>query len=226
MQQLTLSFKEKVLFYTEDFIVSPSNIKAFQYISSWPSWGNSNYANFLYLYGEKGCGKTHLANIFASKTNGKFISELELLNKPIEQLITRFDDAFILEDIEEKLYLEERIFHLFNLILAKQKYLLITGKRPPQELKLELADLGSRIKAVNAINIASPDEELFRSVLFKNFDDKQIIISSEVLDFIVTRVDRSFQNIVKLVDLIDDYAKTNKKNITIQLVSNILKNIS
>ena len=43
--------------------VSKNNFEAYKLIESWPKWTS----RFVNIFGPKGCGKTHLANILMSK---------------------------------------------------------------------------------------------------------------------------------------------------------------
>jgi len=57
----------------EDFVVSPANSEALDFIESWPNWTVATAA----LYGPPGCGKTHLASIWQTMTGARRISANE-----------------------------------------------------------------------------------------------------------------------------------------------------
>ena len=60
LNQLLLNFKQKQNFNYDDYFVSKCNYFAYNLIESWPNWPKK----IINVFGEKGCGKTHLSNIF------------------------------------------------------------------------------------------------------------------------------------------------------------------
>src|SRR5690606_34361507 len=62
--QLSLGLTLPVSYAREDFLVAPGNAAALAWIDRWPDWPNG----VLILYGQAGSGKTHLAQIWASRT--------------------------------------------------------------------------------------------------------------------------------------------------------------
>ena len=61
--QLALNFPHRASLGREDFLVSPCNQEAVTMIEGWPMW--PYFA--LCIYGATGCGKTHLANVWANQ---------------------------------------------------------------------------------------------------------------------------------------------------------------
>jgi chromosomal replication initiation ATPase DnaA len=59
-------------------------------------------------------------------------------------------------------------------------------------------------------------------VLAKLFSDRQIFVPQDVVNFILSRVERSFQALRMLVDKIDHKALSEKRPVTIPLVKEIL----
>ena len=73
-QQLIFNFPFKKTYLSQDFYVSKNNFNAFKLIESWPQWPS----RFINIFGQKGCGKTHLANILSSKISSLIISSREI----------------------------------------------------------------------------------------------------------------------------------------------------
>ena len=59
--QIPLVFEPRVCYKRDDFMVNRCNLQAINVIDSWPNWPFFAYV----LYGPKGCGKSHLAHVFA-----------------------------------------------------------------------------------------------------------------------------------------------------------------
>lgn len=216
MQQLFLEFPVKEEFLIDDFFVSKANSQAYEYITQWPDWGEGVYSKILLISAEKSSGKTHLANVWKKISGGQFIDLAnyhDLNNK-----------CFILEDIES-IENEEALFHLINYVIENKNYLLLTSTQPPSKLNFKLPDLKSRILAINSIFIEKPDQELLKAVLLKNLSDRQLKIHPATIDFLLSRIERSFRNIKAFVDIIERYSKTYKKPITIQTTKMILEQL-
>ena len=69
LNQLLLKLDHKTNFNEHDFYLSKSNINAFNLINKWPDWEKK----ILNISGEKFSGKSHLANIFRSKSKAFMI---------------------------------------------------------------------------------------------------------------------------------------------------------
>ena len=217
MQQLFFNFPIKPTYLAEDFFISPANSEAFAYLNRWPNWNSQIYSRTILLYGEDGSGKTHLSHIWKNLSNAKIITLNNCYN--LNQFISY--KALILEDIE--LIDEESILHLINFSNENQQYLLLTSKYSPSNLKCRLADLRSRILSIPAIALNSPEPELLKAVLLKHLSDRQLKINPITLEYIVTRIDRSFSQLTQFIKELDKESNTHKRSITIPLVKEILK---
>ena len=59
--QLPFEFTPEPYLGKEDFMVAACNYEAFKLVDAWPDW--PFFA--VCIYGPEGCGKTHLATMFA-----------------------------------------------------------------------------------------------------------------------------------------------------------------
>ncbi|MBR4315699.1 MAG: DNA replication protein, partial [Alphaproteobacteria bacterium] len=75
MQQLPLLLEHRRLLGREDFLVSPCNVEAVEWIDLYPDW-NNNFA--VVILGEKSSGKTHLSWLFSEKTGAKVYDSKEI----------------------------------------------------------------------------------------------------------------------------------------------------
>ena len=90
---------------------------------------------------------------------------------------------------------EQDVLHYFNILHENNKYLLITLTEMP---KLKLADLSSRINSVNKVDISMIDDELMRILIFKQFSNFSIVISEEVINYLVKILPVRFQKFCQL----------------------------
>jgi len=215
LNQLLLNFNYKQNFNYDDFYVSKSNYYAFEILEKWPKWEK----NILNIYGEKFCGKSHLANIFCKKNNSKKIEEKQLNDDILKEL--KLFEIIVLDNFEN--ITEERILYaLFNLIDSDNKYLLINSLAPINEIEFKLNDLKSRSKNCLFAKIDSPDDDLMFAIILKNLSDRQITIDKKLIDFIIKRIDRSYGKIAEFIYKIDELSLKKKKPIDFKIIKEIL----
>jgi chromosomal replication initiation ATPase DnaA len=216
--QLILKFPKKNIYLREDFYVSSSNQEAYDFVNSWPKW----FKRIVNIYGPTGSGKTHLATIFKKKTSTLFLKADQINDK------TYFDfkikEALVLENLNKKIN-ENVLFSLWNLAIQDNKYLLITSIKPINLYKFKLPDLQSRIASCFKVGINLPGDDLIGVILAKNFSDKQVSIEKKHIDYIVKRIDRSYEKISQFISLLDKYSLKKGSPFSFKLIKEVLKMI-
>ena len=225
IHQLPFNFAHQPFLSKEDFIVSPCNVEAFKMIEMWPDWP----AFGLCIYGPEHCGKTHLANIFAQnvsiKTNFPYpIPYLDAsgIKMDMAPKLFEFNKCLIVENLSENIN-EEALFHLFNWYRNEGGFILFSSHTPPARLNIKLPDLLSRLKMLPAIAIDEPDDELLSALIIKLFSDRQILVSPEVVNYILMNMHRSFDYAHKLVDEIDTISLSYKRAVSIPIVKEAMQ---
>ena len=215
LNQLLLDFDYKTNFNEHDFYISKSNSNAFNLIYRWPDWNKK----ILNISGEKFSGKSHLANIFKLKSKAFLIKGNEIDNSIFKSI--KLHESIIIDDFEE-CNEEEILYSIFNLIDQDSKYLLINSLKPINEIKFRLPDLTSRSKNCLYAVIENPDDELLFAIILKNFSDRQIKIEKKIINFIISRIDRSYRKIDEFIYKIDELSLKKKKPINFKTIKEIL----
>ena len=215
LNQLLLDFDYKTNFNEHDFYLSKSNSNAFNFINRWPDWNKK----ILNISGEKFSGKSHLANIFKLKSKAFLINGNKIDNSIFKSL--KLYESIIIDDFEE-CNKEEILYSIFNLIDQDSKYLLINSLKPINKIKFKLPDLASRSKNCLYAEIENPDDELLFAIILKNFSDRQIKIEKKIINFIITRIDRSYRKIDEFIYKIDELSLKKKKPINFKTIKEIL----
>ena len=104
--------------------------------------------------------------------------------------------------------------------------MVLTARRPPARWPVRLADLRSRLKAAAAVGIGPPDDPLITAVIVKLFADRQLRVDADVVSFMLTRMERSFETARTLVAAVDRAALAERRNITVPLVRGVMEEIS
>ena len=216
--QLILKFPTNNVYLKEDFYVSPSNREAYEFISSWPRW-IKRIAN---IFGPTGSGKTHLTSILKNKTSSLKIESDELNDKIFFEF--KIKEALIIENLNENVS-ENLLFSLWNVALQDNKYLLITSTKPISAYKFKLPDLKSRASSSMIMGINLPSDDLISVILAKNFSDKQIKNEKKHIDYIIKRIDRSYEKISQFILTLDRYSLKKGTPFSLKLIKEVLKMI-
>ena len=216
--QLILKFPTKNIYLKEDFYVSQSNKEAYNFIVNWPKW----IKKIINIFGPKGSGKTHLASILKKRTSTLEVEADSLDDKIFLKFKTK--EALIIENLNEKVS-ENILFSLWNVALQDNKYILITSKMPINKLRFSLPDLKSRVDSVFTIGINLPNDDLISVIIAKSFSDKQIKVEKKHIDYIVKRIDRSYEKISQFVLTLDKYSLKKGSPFSLKLIKEVLKMI-
>jgi len=181
--------------------------------SSWP-------AHCLVLYGNAGCGKTHLLNVWADLNKAKKISVGEdvvpyILDGSIGCGHIAIDDA---DGAAGDADAEERLQHLYNASKEAGVYLLLTAKNPVAAWGIGLKDIESRLKSCPAVELPEPDDALMRGMLLKQFADRQLMVENGVIEYLAGRIERSGIAIRKIVEELDKASLERGSKISVPFV--------
>lgn len=204
-----------------DFFAAPENSQAVALIDSVP---NGFYG--AVLVGEKGCGKTHLAHLFAEtvlQKTGKKTAILQASGLDVSSL-TDFlekDPYAVLENADSSVD-EQALFHLLNTVKSLNGFVLITSDCMPSVWNLSLPDLITRLKSLPCVEIKPPGEMLIQAVLIKQFSDRQLKVAPEVIAYILRNMERSFSAASFIVKRADELSLEKKNAVTIPLIRQVL----
>ena len=215
LNQLIIKFDHEKNFKDDDFYVSKSNKNIYDLLNTWPAWGKK----FLNINGEKYSGKTHLINIFVKKFNGIKFHANSFTNEDLKKI--KVYENIILEDLDEKVN-EKLIYSLLNIIDIDNKFIVITSKKPIVEINFSLNDLKSRMKNFILQKIEKPDDDLMFAIILKNLSDRQILIDKKLINFIIKRIDRSYDKIFNFIYKVDEFSLKKKKPIDFKLIKEVL----
>jgi len=215
LNQLLLDFDIKRTFNDHDYYVTNNNYFAFNLIDNWPNWEKK----ILNISGEKFSGKTHLANIFRSKSSALLLNENEIKNDVFKKI--KLYESIIVDGFSNNID-ENLTYSIFNLVDQDSKYLLINSEIPLSEINFKLPDLVSRSKNLLHAKINPPNDDLIFAIILKNFSDRQIKLEKKIIEFIINRIDRSYSKISEFIYKIDELSLKKKKPINLKTIKEIL----
>ena len=164
--------------------------------------------NPLFVYGESGVGKTHLANaigvltkqlhpekrvLYVSSNTFQIQYTDAVRNNTVNDFLNFYQtiDVLIVDDIQEfagKTGTQNTFFHIFNHLHQTGKQLILTSDRSPIVMVGLEQRLLTRFKWGLSAEIEKPDFELRKSILENKIYRDGLEIPEEVVDFIAEHV--------------------------------------
>ncbi len=223
-RQLVFDLATRPALGRADFFVSPANRLALALVDTWPAWPGGRLA----VAGPAGAGKTHLTHVWAARSGARILPAEALETLDIGALAG--DAALAVEDVDRLADLsadraaaaEEALFHVANR-LATAGALMVSGREPPARWAIRLPDLASRLRAAPVARLEAPDDDLLAALLLKLFADRQILVELDLVQYLLTRMDRSFEAADALVARLDRAGLARRRPVTRMLAAEILR---
>jgi chromosomal replication initiator protein len=194
--------------------------------------------NPLFIYGNSGLGKTHLAQaigikvkelcpekivlyVNANRFQTQYMDAVNVKNKLTDFLhFYQMMDVLILDDVHEfagKDGTQNVFFHIFNHLHQSGKQLILTSDKPPVELAGLEQRLLSRFKWGLSAELQTPDYETRKVILQGKIYKDGIDISNAVVDYIASKITTNIRELEGTLVSLLAQATLNKKAITLEL---------
>lgn len=216
-RQLALELPHEESLSRDDFLEGPGNAQALALIERWPDWSN----RVMMIVGPEGCGKSHLAAIWAAEAGARIVAAHALTTASVPGALAT--GALVVEHLEPGQFDERALFHLLNLAREQEAFVLITGRTSPAAFEVEVRDVGSRLRALPVVTMTPPDDRLLRALLVKFCADRQIAVDENVVSYLVPRIERSFVAARKAVELLDDESLRQRRPVTRALAASLFR---
>lgn len=216
-RQMPLDLGHRAALGREDFLVAPSNHDAVAWLDLWPNWPSPA----IVIYGPEACGKTHLAEVWRTRSKARMISAAEIAGRDAPS-VADGANALVVEAVD-RITDERALLHLFNYVAGQGGWLLLTAATAPPHWNIKLADLRSRLMALPAIAVGAPDDALIEAVMVKQFTDRQIRVQPDVIAYLLPRLERSLASVRAIVAALDAAALAERRPITVPLARQVLE---
>lgn len=186
--------------------------------------------NFLYLYGEGGCGRSHLlqAICHAAPEYNQSVVYFPLSSQTEAQgLVLGFENVHIvcLDDIDQiagNKELEEEVFHLFNRVRTMNNRLIVTANTAPANLSIKLADLKSRLAWGVSYQLQPLSDEQKLAALVLRAKYRGFTLEPIVGKFLLRRCPRNMGQLFDTLELLDQASLSQQRRLTIPFVKDVL----
>ena len=212
--QFSLPLATLRVYDPDSLVLGSSNHLALELIERPDHWHNG----CALIVGDEASGKSHMLEVFARK-HQIFRLRADQLYLTYSASTLAVDDVQLLISNPEG---QKVLFHLINRAVLGELNILMASRRPVGILDLEVQDLASRLAAASTAIIGSPDETLLAQLLTKHFADAQVEVKPAVIDFIVSRIERSYAAVSRAAAVVNSLALAEKRAITVPLVKEVL----
>ena len=195
------------------------------------------------IYGGVGLGKTHLMQSIGNYIHYNdpdmtvvYIPAETFINDFIESINTKKQTSFKnkyrnadvlliddIHDLQDKKGTQEELFHTFNALYDANKQMVFTCDRPPSELKNFADRLKNRFVRGLNVDLHPPNYETRYAILRKKLEDKNVIISDEILELISQNIKTNIRDLEAALTSIVAYSELVQKEITPEIAQQQLK---
>jgi chromosomal replication initiation ATPase DnaA len=217
-RQLAFALPHAESLTRDNFLEGPANAAGLALIDSWPEWPN----RIMLLVGPEGSGKSHLAAIWAEQAGARSTTAHALTATAVPGALAT--GALVVEDLRSSDFDDRALFHLMNLAREDGAFVLVTAREPPSAFEIELRDLRSRLRAIPAVSLLPPDDQLFRALIVKFCADRQLAVDESVVSYLATRIERSYAAARQAVELLDAEALRLGRPVSRALAAELLRN--
>jgi chromosomal replication initiation ATPase DnaA len=217
-RQLAFALPHAESLTRDNFLGGPANAAGLALIDSWPEWPN----RIMLLVGPEGSGKSHLAAIWAEQAGARSTTAHALTAAAVPGALAT--GALVVEDLRSSDFDDRALFHLMNLAREDGAFVLVTAREPPSAFQIELRDLRSRLRAIPAVSLLPPDDQLFRALIVKFCADRQLAVDETVVSYLATRIERSYAAARQAVERLDAEALRLGRPVSRALAAELLRN--
>ncbi|MBQ0080805.1 MAG: chromosomal replication initiator protein DnaA [Alistipes sp.] len=205
--------------------------------------GNKTPFNPLYIYGDSGLGKTHVAQAIGNEILQRH-PELQVLYVPMNIFQTQYQsaninkevpdfihfyqsvDVLILDDIQElagKPGTQNAFFNIFNHLQMTGKQLVLISDKPPVELQDISERLLTRFKWGLSACIKAPDMETKVKIIRAKAAQRKVEIPDDVTYYLADHINENVREIEGAVASLIAHTSFCNRKISITLAKEVLK---
>ena len=199
----------------------------------------------LFIFGNSGLGKTHLAQAIGADTKRNFpeknvlyvcanmfenqFTDASLNNKRNDFLnFYKMIDVLIIDDIQEfagKKGTQNTFFHIFNHLHLAKKQLILTSDQAPADLQGMEERLLSRFKWGLPVELNKPDYKTKINILKHKMSKDGIIVPDEVVHYLAMHIKHNIRELESALVSMLALSTLNKSEITIKTAENIVNKL-
>ena len=184
---------------------------------------------FIYLWGDTGCGRTHLLRAAREETGGTYLAGATMTASEIEAAVTREAPCrtLMVDDVEAAdAAAQEALFHAYNVLRDDPRgVLLVTGDAAPRDLALQPTreDLRSRLAWGLCYPLHRLDDDEKDAALVRHAEQRGFPLAPEVRRYLMTHFARDLGSLMQTVEALDRHAREQRRVVTLPLIRDYLQ---
>lgn len=198
--------------------------------------------NPLFIYGDVGLGKTHLAHAIGNKvldtfqdkqvlyvTSERFTNQViqSIKNNGVNDFMNFYHmiDVLIVDDIQflaNRPKTQEIFFNIFNQLHQSGKQLILTSDRPPKDLKDVDDRLISRFKWGLSADLKTPDYDTRLAILDRKMSFEGVELPNEVTEYVCYHIRNNVRELEGVLVSLVAQSTLNKRQIDLSLAKDVI----
>jgi chromosomal replication initiator protein len=198
--------------------------------------------NPLFIYGNSGLGKTHLAQaigvevkrnypektvlyVSANKFQTQYMESVRANNQNDFLNFYQIIDVLIVDDIQEfagKTGTQNTFFHIFNHLQQTNKQLILTSDQAPADLQGMEERLLSRFKWGLPADLKAPDFNTRVNILKQKTYKDGMIVPADVIHYLASHINQNVRELEGALIMLFAMSTLNKAEISIDTARNVV----
>lgn len=185
----------------------------------------------VFLWGEEGCGKSHLlqavCNMPEQNAQPVYLPLQELLNtqtaifEGMEMMSpVCIDDVHLVAGNKQW---EEAVFHLFNRVREQNGRMIVSAVGPPGNINIQLPDLVTRLGWGTVYQVKPLTDKGKKLALQQRAQYRGLQLPDEVVEYVLRRSSRDTNSLFQLLDRLDIASLVEQRKLTIPFVKQFLQ---
>ncbi len=195
MKQLLLDIKPPAPPTLQNFVVGRNA----EVLSSLHAAISGDYPSFIYVWGEKGCGKSHLLSA-CKAVSMRVADDVHLLD----------NDAQI------------ALFNQYNQLKESGGFLITAGLHAPTQMGLR-DDLATRLAWGLVYQLHPLNDEEKAQALQQHAAERGMKLPDEVTDYCLRYLRRDLPTLMTTLDALDEWSLVTKKPVTVPMLKKLLQ---
>ncbi len=200
--------------------------------------------NPLFIFGDVGLGKTHLAQAIGNDVVARFpgkavlyVSAEKFTNQIIQSIrnnavndfvnFYQMIDVLIVDDIQflsGKQKTQEIFFHIFNQLHQSGKQIVLTCDRPPKDLEGVEDRLISRFKWGLSADLQAPDLETRMAIFESKMAHEGVDLPQNVIEFICFNIKSNIRELEGVLVSVVAQSSLNDREVDMDLAKDVIRN--
>lgn len=200
--------------------------------------------NPLFIYGDTGLGKTHIAQAVGNHIKSQFPNKkvhyipserfaIDYINSVQENKANQFKekyrkyDLIIMDDIQflaGKEKTQEELFHLFNSLYESNKQIIFSSDLHPIRLPGIEERLKTRFSAGMIVDITLPEHEAKMSIINHKAKMSDFTLPSDVVDYMAGNLNCSIRELEGIVNNVIIQSRVLGRNVNVAELKDLIKN--